>query len=165
MDTASWAAASQRWALAMHCSKAMSLSAAETHIDTCLRMAKECEKKGRSHAYGKNVAALYDKHKRMQLADKAKHGMPRLERERELCMNDTDVMEQVINLAVSTLYAQEHDQENKGKGKGKDSGKGHKGRWDQHRSQPYDNRGKGKGKDGKDEASKSKGSEENRKKD
>ena len=88
LDTATWAAAAQRWALAMHCCRAMSLCAAQTHIDTCLRMAKECENKGPSHAYGRCVAALYDKFKRMQMADKAKRGMPRLERERELCMNE-----------------------------------------------------------------------------
>ena len=33
LDTATWAAAAQRWALAMHCCKAMSLCAAHTH--TC----------------------------------------------------------------------------------------------------------------------------------
>ena len=74
LDTATWAAAAQRWALAMHCCKAMSLCAAQTHIDTCLRMGKECEHKGHSHAHGRNVAAIYDKLKRKQMADKAKHG-------------------------------------------------------------------------------------------
>ena len=155
----------------MHCCGTMSVSTAQTHIDTCLRMAKECEKKGRSHAYGRNVPALYDKHKRMQMADKAKHGMPRMEREREMCMKDTDVMEQVISLAVNAVYAQDRqqreqrDQENKGKGKGTDFGKGHKGSWDQHRSRPYDNKGKGKGKDGKDKGGKPKSSKKSSKKD
>ena len=169
LDTATWAAAAQRWALAMHCCKAMSLCAAHTHIDTCLRMGKECESKGHSHAFGRNVAPIYDRLKRMQIADKAKHGMTRAERERELCMKDTDVLERTVSLAVTMAHAENEsrrkDRESKGKGKGKDSGKGHKGSWDQHRSHPYDSKGRGKGKDSKDRGGRTKAPEESSKKD
>ena len=105
------------------------------------------------------------------MADKAKHGMPRLERELELCMKDTDVFERAVSLAVSAMHAlsrrirENRDQEYKGKGKGKESGKGYRGSWDQHRSQPYDSKGKGKGKDGKDKGGRAKGPEESSKKD
>ena len=172
LDTATWAAAAQRWALAMHCCKAMSLCAAHTHIDTCLRMSKECESKGHSHAFGRNVVAIYDRLKRMQIADKAKHGMTRAERERELCMKDTDVLERTVSLAVIAMHAvneqrnrDNRDRDSKGKGKGKDAGKSHKGSWDQNRSHPYDSKSKGKGKDSKDKSGRTKGQEESSKKD
>ena len=132
-------------------------------------MGKECESKGQSHAFGRNVAPIYDRLKRMQIADKAKHGMDRSERERELCMKDTDVLERTASLAISAFNEQRNkenkDRDSKGKGKGKDSGKGYKGSWDQHRSHPYDSEGKGKGKDNKDKGGRTKGPEENSKKD
>ena len=131
-------------------------------------MGKECESKGQSHAFGRKVAPIYDRLKRMQIADKAKHGMTRAERERELCMKDTDVLERTVSLAVTMAHAENEsrrkDRESKGKGKGKDSGKGHKGSWDQHRSHPYDSKGRGKGKDSKDRGGRTKAPEESSKK-
>ena len=86
-------------------------------------------------------------------------------------MKDTDVLERTISLAVSAMHAlsdrirESREREKKAKGKGKDFGKGYKGSWDQHRSQPYDSKGKGKGKDSKDKGGRTKGPEENSKKD